>query len=292
MTGFASGQGAQDGFSWTWELRSVNARGLDLRLRVPDWLPDIERVLKSKLNSVLSRGSVTLNLRLMRDEAASAVQINTDALATVLSNLAVVEAQARSAGVTLAAPTSVDLMAMRGILDTAPEVTDTEGLTAMLLSDFQGVLDDFLRMRATEGLSLADIITTQLDQIEDLSVRANDLAKARFPKMEQTLRENLSRVLDNSEAMDETRIAQELALLAVRADVTEETDRLLTHVKAARDLLGQTGPCGRKFDFLMQEFNREANTLCSKSQDKELTATGLDLKAVIDQMREQIQNVE
>ncbi|MGB0968829.1 MAG: YicC/YloC family endoribonuclease, partial [Halocynthiibacter sp.] len=202
MTGFASGQGAQDGFSWTWELRSVNARGLDLRLRVPDWLPDIERVLKSKLNSVLSRGSVTLNLRLMRDEAASAVQINTDALATVLSNLAVVEAQARSAGVTLAAPTSVDLMAMRGILDTAPEVTDTEGLTAMLLSDFQGVLDDFLRMRATEGLSLADIITTQLDQIEDLSVRANDLAQARLPKMEQTLRENLSRVLDNSDAMD------------------------------------------------------------------------------------------
>ncbi|WP_238321717.1 YicC/YloC family endoribonuclease [Halocynthiibacter namhaensis] len=292
MTGFASGQGAKHGFSWTWELRAVNARGLDLRLRMPDWLPGLEQTLRTALTGVLARGSVTLNLRLTREETASSVRVVPETLTAALENLNQIEATARAAGVALVPTTALDVMALRGVLDSAPEITDAEALSKTLQGDFASVLQDFLDMRAAEGLSLADIIDAQLTEIEQLTEQATAQARARLPKVEQAFRENIARILDNSEAVDEGRLAQELALLAVKADVTEETDRLLTHIKAARALLGEDGPRGRKFDFLMQEFNREANTLCSKSQDSDLTATGLDLKAVIDQMREQIQNVE
>jgi len=292
MTGFASGLGAQDGFSWSWELRAVNARGLDLRLRVPDWLPGLEQALRASLGGAMARGAVTLNLRLARDDTAAHAQIDSAALAAALHNLNRIEHEARVAGVTLASPTAVDLMALRGVLNAAPEVTDAEALSKALQVDFKQILKDFLEMRASEGASLAGIITTQLDEIDRLTCLAADQASARLPKVEQVLRENLAKVLENSDGVDEGRLVQELALLAVKADVMEETDRLKTHIKAARALLSEDGPRGRKFDFLMQEFNREANTLCSKSQDSDLTATGLDLKAVIDQMREQIQNVE
>lgn len=292
MTGFASGQGASDGFSWTWEIRSVNARGLDLRLRVPDWLPGLEQKLRATVGDALSRGAVTLNLRISREEDAGQVQLDADALQGALKTLSAIELEARAAGVTLTTPTAMDLMKLPGIVLATADVTEPEKLSATVQADFAPVLADFLAMRAGEGRALEQIIAGQLDEIESLVTTAQQQAKDRLPQMEATLRDNLNRVLANADGLDEARLAQEIAVLVVKSDVTEEIDRLMTHVKAARALLATDGPCGRKFDFLMQEFNREANTLCSKSQDSALTATGLDLKAVIDQMREQIQNVE
>jgi uncharacterized protein (TIGR00255 family) len=147
-------------------------------------------------------------------------------------------------------------------------------------------------MRQTEGEALAGVLTSQLDQVASLTEQAAELAAQRKDKMADALRENLARVMDNTQGADPDRVAQELALIAVKADITEEIDRLIAHVAAARDLLGQDGAVGRKLDFLMQEFNREANTLCSKAQSADLTSVGLELKAVIDQMREQVQNIE
>ncbi|HDR29098.1 endoribonuclease YicC domain-containing protein, partial [Rhodovulum sp.] len=163
---------------------------------------------------------------------------------------------------------------------------------AALLADLDRLIDDFTAMRAAEGAALEALLRDQLAQIADLVKDAARAAEARREHMAESLRANLARVLDNSEGADPDRVAQELAMIAVKSDVREELDRLSAHVEAARALLDADGPIGRKLDFLMQEFNREANTLCSKSQSTPLTRIGLDLKHVIDQMREQVQNVE
>ena len=165
-------------------------------------------------------------------------------------------------------------------------------LLAVLLEEFPKLLADFDAMRAAEGAALQQVMQAQLSEVETLTAEAATLAQARKGEMAEILKRNLARVLDNTDGADEARLAQELALIAVKSDITEEIDRLAAHVTAARDLLAQGGPVGRKLDFLMQEFNREANTLCSKAQSKDLTTVGLALKAVIDQMREQVQNVE
>jgi uncharacterized protein (TIGR00255 family) len=161
-----------------------------------------------------------------------------------------------------------------------------------LVEQLPELLTSFLAMRATEGAALSEVLTGQFNQIETLTTAANAAASERKDHVANTLRENLARVLDNTEGADPDRVAQELAILAVKSDITEEIDRLASHVSAARELLATDGPIGRKLDFLSQEFNREANTICSKSQFADLTSIGLDLKAVIDQMREQVQNVE
>jgi uncharacterized protein (TIGR00255 family) len=183
-------------------------------------------------------------------------------------------------------------VAMRGVLDTASADHDTTALRDAILADFEAPLADFLAMRAAEGAALATILCDQLDQIAALTEQAARAAEARRADMAGVLRAQLARVMDNADGADPSRIAQELALIAVKSDVTEEIDRLRAHVAAARALLAETAPIGRKLDFLSQEFNREANTLCSKAQNTALTAIGLDLKSVIDQMREQVQNVE
>ena len=181
---------------------------------------------------------------------------------------------------------------MRGVLEQATTVDDVAALCATLLAEFPGALADFNDMRAREGAALAQVLEAQLTQVAELTTQAAALAETRKDEMAQTLQRNLSRVLDNAEGVDADRLAQELALIAVKSDITEEIDRLRAHVDAARALLAQDGAVGRKLDFLMQEFNREANTLCAKAQNTALTQIGLALKAVIDQMREQVQNVE
>ena len=180
----------------------------------------------------------------------------------------------------------------RGVLEQATTVNDVAALCATLLAEFPTVLADFNDMRAREGAALAQVLEAQLTQVAELTTQAAALAETRKDEMAQTLQRNLSRVLDNAEGVDADRLAQELALIAVKSDITEEIDRLHAHVDAARALLAQDGAVGRKLDFLMQEFNREANTLCAKAQSTALTQIGLALKAVIDQMREQVQNVE
>ncbi|MEP2031074.1 MAG: YicC/YloC family endoribonuclease [Paracoccaceae bacterium] len=292
MTGFASAQGALEPFNWVWDLRSVNAKGLDLRLRVPDWIDGLEAGLRTDLAKSVKRGNVSLSLRVQRDDAATDTAINPDQLSAILGAMAEVETQAMERGVSLAPSKASDIVVMRGVMDATAGVQDTGPLAAKLQEDFASLVEAFVAMRQAEGASLQVVLLDQLEQVKTLTTEAAALAEARKDDVARTLRTNLARVLDNSEGADKDRIAQELAIMAVKSDVTEEIDRLGSHVKAAQDLLGTDGPVGRKLDFLMQEFNREANTLCAKAQSSALTTVGLNLKAVVDQMREQVQNVE
>ena len=292
MTGFASGSGALTPHSWAWEIRAVNGKGLDLRLRVPDWIDGLEIALRKQLSDALVRGNVTCNLRMTRDEGTGTLSVNAVQLDAVLDALHEIEARAMDAGVSLAPSKATDIVTMRGVLEQAPQVDDVPALSAALQEDFATILADFNSMRVNEGAALDQVLRSQLTEIEELTGRAKLVAAQRKDEMARILKRNLARVLDNSDGVDENRLAQELAIIAVKSDVTEEIDRLHAHINAARELLHHGGPVGRKLDFLMQEFNREANTLCSKTQDTDLTQIGLALKAIIDQMREQVQNVE
>lgn len=292
MTAFASATGTCQGYGWTWDLRSVNGKGLDLRLRVPDWIDGLEAAIRARLGSAVTRGNVNLSLRVQSEERAGQLTLNTATLEDILSAMAQVEARAMETGVTLAPATAADLLALRGVLDSTSAVQDTHGLRDALLKDLEPVLNSFLKMRQGEGAALAAVLSEQLEQIAALTDQAAQAADARQARMADTLRRQLARVTDHNDAVAPERVAQELAVIAVKSDVTEELDRLRAHIIAARALLEQGGPVGRKLDFLTQEFNREANTLCSKAQDSGLSAVGLELKAVIDQMREQVQNVE
>lgn len=292
MTGFAAARGAAEGFSWEWELRAVNGKGLDLRLRVPDWVDGLEAALKARLATTLNRGNVTLNLRVQAENEAGRLAVNEAQLSDVLDAVARVEAEAMARGVSLSPARPGDILSVRGVLEAAGADQDTGALKEALLADFEPVLADFLGMRDSEGAALEVLLSAHVDQIASLTEAAAGAAEARRPDAEAAFRAALSRVMDNADGADETRVAQELAMLAVKADVAEELGRLRAHVAAARDLIAAGSPIGRKLDFLSQEFNREANTLCSKAQSGDLTQIGLELKTVIDQMREQVQNVE
>ena len=294
MTGFAARRGTGAGYSWVWDLRSVNGKGFDLRLRLPDWIDGLELAIRSELQKAVTRGNVSLTLKVSQDETreTAAFHLNTVTLGAALTALAGVEAAAMAAGVTLRQPTAADVLTLRGVLDQTAQDNDTTALRTALLADFPGLLADFVAMRAAEGTSLAAVIGAQIDQIEALTRDALAETATRTATQAETLREAVARVLAIHDAVDEVRLAQELALLAVKTDVTEELDRLTAHVAAARAHLADPAPMGRKLDFLIQEFMREANTLCSKAQSLALTRIGLDLKTVIDQMREQVQNVE
>ncbi|PJI91903.1 uncharacterized protein (TIGR00255 family) [Yoonia maricola] len=292
MTAFASRTGTLGATSWSWEMRGVNARGLDIRLRLPEGIEGLEPALRGALTKALARGNVTVNLRLNREEVAGGLAVDEAHLDEVLKALDLVQERAFAMGVTLGQPTAADVLAQRGVLTTAKAEDDVNELAAALIADVAPLVADFVAMRAGEGASLGAVVAQQLDQIAQLTEAAATAAAARAPQVRENLTAALRRVMEDAAEIEEGRVAQELALLAVKSDVTEEIDRLKSHVAAARDLLAQDKPAGRKFDFLAQEFNREANTLCAKAQAPALTAIGLDLKAVIDQMREQIQNVE
>ncbi|MBY5932591.1 YicC family protein [Tateyamaria omphalii] len=292
MTGFAALTGASQPFRWAWDIRSVNGKGLDLRLRVPDWIDGLEAALRPLVAARAKRGNVTLSLRITRDDAAVGLSLNTDVMQAVVQNLLEIEAEAMERGLSLAPSRATDIAAMRGVMDTGPAQDDPAPLRAALVGEVPALLDAFDDMRRSEGTALQNVLLGQLSEVETLTRQAATLAEARKDEVAATLKRNLARVLEKTDGADPDRVSQELALLAVKADVTEEIDRLHTHVLAARTLIGDGGPVGRKLDFLMQEFNREANTLCSKAQNSDLTAVGLALKALIDQMREQVQNVE
>ncbi|WP_432635391.1 YicC/YloC family endoribonuclease [Albidovulum sp.] len=292
MTGFAERLGSGFGTDWVWEIRSVNGKGLDLRLRLPEGIEGLEAAVRAAVSAKVARGNVTLGLKLARGGEAAAPRVNATGLAAALDALAVVTRTAAERGLDLRTPAASEILTLRGVLESAAPEEDTAPLLAALLADLDRALAAFNAMRAAEGQALATVIASQIGRIADLADQARTAADARRPQMEQTLRDNLARVLAGAAEADPARVAQELALLAVKSDVTEELDRLAAHVAAANRLLAEKGAVGRKFDFLMQEFMREANTLCSKSGNAELTRIGLDLKTVIDQMREQVQNVE
>lgn len=294
MTGFAGRRGVGAGYAWVWDLRSVNGKGLDLRLRLPDWVDGLEAAVRAELQKAATRGNVSLTLKVTQDEGRdeNAFRLNGAALEAALAALVRVEAAAMAAGVTLRQPTGADVLTLRGVIDATAQETDTTPLRAALMEDLPGLLADFQAMRAAEGRALGMVLAGQLDRIADLTAEASRETTARAATQADSLRDGLARVLAATDAVDPARLAQELALLAVKTDVTEELDRLAAHVEAARAHVADPAPVGRKLDFLMQEFMREANTLCSKAQSLALTRIGLDLKTVIDQMREQVQNVE
>ncbi len=293
MTGFAARQGGGAGMEWAWDLRAVNGKGFDLRLRLPDGIDGLEAGVREAVARVVARGSVQLGLKLATGAGAETLQINPPGLTAALAALATAEAQAAGQGLELARTSAAQVLGLRGVTQQGvAEAPDPVALRAALLQDLAALLDDFNAMRRTEGAALARVLGAQIDRIAALTDAAALAAEARRPEVAENLRAALARVADAAPGVDPARVAGELAMLAIKADVTEEIDRLRTHVVAARAHLAADGPVGRKLEFLTQEFVREANTLCSKSGSAALTAIGLDLKHVIDQMREQIQNLE
>ncbi|MBT8410870.1 MAG: YicC family protein [Octadecabacter sp.] len=292
MTAFATRAGQSDTASWGWEVRSVNGRGLDLRLRLPEGIEGLEAAVRAAVTKMATRGNITVGLRLNREQAAGALQIDQTRLDLILDALDAVQERAFDKGVTLGQPTAADVLAQRGVLVAGEGEDDSSTLLPALLADFEQALEAFITMRKAEGAALQTVLADQIDQIEQLTAQAVALSAQRTADTKAALSAALARVMDAASGAEPDRVAQELALIAVKSDITEEIDRLGAHVTAARALLAEGGAVGRKLDFLTQEFNREANTLCSKAQHKDLTGIGLALKAVIDQMREQIQNVE
>lgn len=290
MTGFATVSGQLDGVGWAWEIRSVNGRGLDVRLRLPEGAEALEPVIRAAVPKQLTRGNVSVNLKLSRIGEEGAPVLNRENLASVIDAAAQARTIAEASGLELQPVSVGELLTQKWVWD----IGQTAGLgwVEMAKAQIPEVVEKLANARRAEGLAIFSILSGQVNTTEKLSKAARVSADKRNARAGGILREKVLAVLEITDLADEDRLAQELALLAVKADVTEELDRLDAHVAAARKLLSDKGPIGRKFDFLMQEFNREANTLCSKSSSTDLTAIGLELKVVIDQMREQVQNLE
>jgi uncharacterized protein (TIGR00255 family) len=295
MTAFAALKGGHETASWAWEMRSVNGRGLDVRVRLPEGCEVLEPLIKAAVAKYCARGTINVGLRLKQDAAGGITRLNPANLERVIEAALQAEDRAMERGLTLAPVDAADLLSQRGVLETgaADDGTGTPlPFMEQLKLELPKVVAAFAAARAAEGKALRAILQKQLDRIADSHGEAVVAAADRQEKTAQTLRVNIEKLLQNAEGLDEARLAQELAILAVKSDVTEELDRLSAHIDAARKLLQTDGPIGRKFDFLTQEFNREANTLCAKAGSTTLTRVGLDLKTIIDQMREQVQNVE
>lgn len=290
MTGFARADGAGHSYRWTWEIRSVNGKGLDVRLRLPAGFEHIELPARERIAARLARGNIQATLNAQHESGIAPFRINQAMLATV------VETMKRLGQEIDAQPPTLDgILSVRGVVETADVEQDEaarDALAVAILSVLDAAIEDLTAARAREGKAIAVILLDRVGEIETL-VRAAEASPARAPEAIRTrLAEQVAVLLDAAPALDPDRLHQEAVLLAAKADIREEIDRLDAHVAAARDLLSGDRPAGRRLDFLAQEFNREVNTLCAKSNDRALTAIGLELKAVVDQLREQIQNLE
>lgn len=290
MTGFARAQGAQGPWRWHWEVRSVNARGLDARLRLPEGFESLEQPSRMLVNERFTRGSITGTLTLDADPARGAVRVNHEALEQVVAALKELQ------GKVVAGPPTLDgILALRGVIDTqAPTLSEAElaARDASVLSSLTTALDALKAARRDEGGRLDAVLRQHTQRMDGLVGEAERLAAAQPEQMRARLKTSIDEVLKARPGLNEDRLAQEIALLLAKADVREEIDRLKSHLVQARNLFAEGGAQGRRLDFLAQELNREANTLCSKSADMQLTRIGLEMKATIDQLREQVQNVE
>lgn len=290
MTGFARAEGERNGYSWSWEIRSVNARAMDTRLRIPPGLERLEVRLKPAVAERFHRGNISATLTVTRPQKQVSLSVNTELLDQVLALAGDI------AGRIKADPPRVDgLLTVRGVLDAVEQEESAEErdrLDDAVVASFENGLERLRESRAQEGARLAAIVSGHLDEIAGLAASAATAAAASPQAIEARLREQVRALLKDDPVLSEDRLAQEVALLVVKGDLREEIDRLQAHVEAARELLADEDPVGRRFDFLCQEFNREANTLCSKASDLELTRLGLDMKASIDRLREQVQNIE
>jgi uncharacterized protein (TIGR00255 family) len=289
MTGFARAEGEMDGLAWAWELRSVNGRGLDLRFRLPPGWDAVEPALREAAGKLLKRGNVTANLTTAR-EAGKKLAPDPAALEQVLALAMALHARIPGSQ----PPQAEALLALPGVLRAAAEVQEerTEAATAAARAGFEAALAALVEARQGEGERLRGTLDGLLGEIVTLRRKAAKEAADQPAAHRARVMENLQALLRESPSLPDERIAQEVALLAARSDVREELDRLASHIEAARALLTEAVAVGRRLDFLVQEFMREANTLCSKSSSRALTATGLKLKAAIEQLREQVQNIE
>lgn len=288
MTGFARAEGGADAWTWVVEARSVNGRTLEFRFRGPAGFDSLERIARDAAQARFSRGQVSVNLQARRSEAASAVVVNEAVLARYVE---LAQAEVRKGA---SPPTADGLLALRGVLEVSEEDADPDvraAIEAAMAATAAVALDGLKAARLQEGAALAPVLDRLVARIEALVDEAGAKAGAQLDAVRERFQRRLSELVGDTTALEE-RILQEAAVLAVKADVTEELDRLRHHVVAARELLDTGVGVGRRLDFLTQEFMREANTLCSKSATTTLTSTGLELKAVIEQLREQIQNVE
>lgn len=289
MTGFARIDGANAGKRWTWEIKSVNGRGLEMRFRLPPGHDEIEQALRSKISARLKRGSVFSNLQLASAGGETRMRLNEPALADALTAINKIRGQ-----IDCTPPQAEGVLALRGVLEPAEEELDDAARAAFndaLVESFAGAVQALGEARETEGAAMASVIAGHVDEIEALTAKAAADPGAAPAAIRDRIAAQLADLLAG-DAVAEERLAQEAALMAVKADIREELNRLVAHVEAARSLLKRGGPIGRELDFLTQEFNRETNTLCSKAQSMELKQIGLDLKKVTDQLREQIQNIE
>jgi len=276
--------------TWSIELRSVNGKGLDIKLRMPNTLEVIEQKIKKQLSSKINRGNVSVNILLKNQETKGTLELNQDAFQDILT------AAKKAADISKLPMPSLDaLLNMRGVLkeqEAQEDETITKQLHNNILQSLEEVLGAFLIAREEEGAKLQTIITTRLNQIHELTEQVTKIAQNQPDELKQKIKQNVALLTQTSQELDEDRLHQEAMMIAVKADISEELDRLKAHVEQAHDLLSRDEPIGRRLDFLCQEFNREANTLCSKSHSKELTYIGLELKTLIDQLREQVQNIE
>jgi len=290
MTGFARAAGVAGTYVWAWELKSVNGKGLELRLRLPPGWDGIEIPVRGRASQALARGTVYATLTVNREGALPSVHINESVLAAVLAAIDDIARRVK------AAPPSLDgILALRGIIEvTEPDEReeDRRAAEAAIMAGFADALAALSQMRRREGDALRSALSARLDAIAALSRRAEDAPGRQPEAIKARLAEQVAALLAASDRFDSDRLHQEAILIASKADVREELDRLASHVAQARSLMEAGGPVGRRLDFLAQELNREANTLCAKSSDMELTNIGIELKTVVEQFREQVQNLE
>ena len=290
MTGFARSHGASGPYTFEWELKSVNAKGFDLRMRLPPGWDELEAFAKKRAGEVLSRGTVYANLNVKRTNSASSVRVNEDVLASVVKVASLVAGK-----IDAVAPSVDGLLAIKGVIEIVEPESDEaedEAAKAAAAAAFDEALANLVAMRRREGMALGQVLIQRMDEIEVLAKKA-EAAPGRKPEAIRTrLAEQIAMLLESSDRFDADRLHQEALLIAAKADVREELDRIASHIAQVREMIGKGGPVGRRLDFLAQEFNREVNTCCSKSNDIELTNTGLEMKNVVEQFREQVQNLE
>jgi uncharacterized protein (TIGR00255 family) len=290
MTGFARAHGVAGAYTWTWEIKSVNSKGLDLKMRLPPGWDAIEAPVRTRAAEVLSRGAVFANLTASREGVAPVARVNEPVLAAVLGTL-----KELSGKVAAAPPTLDGILALKGVIEvTEAEESEEERRVAeaAVIAGFAEAVKSLQQMRRHEGEALGKVLMARLNELATLTARAESAPGRRPEAVKARLAEQVAALLETPGRFDADRLHQEAILLAAKADIREELDRLAAHVAQARTLLARGGPIGRKLDFLAQEFNRESNTLCAKANDVELTNIGLELKSVVEQFREQVQNLE
>ena len=290
MTGFAQNSGEKDGLHWQWEIKSVNGKALDIRFRLPSGFEGLETAARASLSQHIKRGNLQVVLTTSGTIAADTVVVNEAVLEQVLGIAE--RLRDRIGGMPLNAEA---LMGLRGVLDVVQPLqseAEMESRVKGVRQSLEVAAKALDKARREEGARLANVLSFQLDKIESLTTAARDCPARSIEAIKARLKEQVARLLETGATFDPDRLHQEAIMISTRADIQEELDRLFGHVEAARALMASPEPAGRKFDFLAQEFNREANTLCSKALDKTLTNIGLELKTVIDQMREQVQNIE